>query len=102
MQVCVHWCVQAFIEPCLLIDCCYKAIVYKTWALALIESTVFTWLNAAAIISPVTKIDAATIQGRLLLEGGVYCTKHYYMMLLLKLTSNLKKFQVCYAIMSIP
>ena len=75
---------QAFIEPCLLIDCCYKAIVYKTWALALIESTVFTWLNAAAIISPVTKIDAATIQGRLLLEGGVYCTKHYYMRLLLK------------------
>ena len=34
-----------------------------------------TWLNAAATISLVTKIDAATIQGRLLLEGGVYCTK---------------------------
>ena len=30
--------------------------------------TVFTWLNAAATISPVTKIDAATIQGRLLIE----------------------------------
>ena len=51
-------------------------------------ATVFTWLNAAAIINLVTKIDAATIQGRLLLEGGVYCTKHYYMRLLLKLTSN--------------
>ena len=43
--------------------------------------TVFTWLNAAATISPVTKIDAATIQGQLLLEGGAYCTKHYYMRL---------------------
>ena len=51
-------------------------------------NTVFTWLNAATAISLVTKIDAATIQGRLLLEGGVYCTKHYYMRLLLKLTSN--------------
>ena len=38
--------------------------------------TVFTLLNAAATISPVTKIDAATIQGWLLLEGSVYCTKH--------------------------
>jgi len=63
--------------------------------------TVFTWLNAAATISLVTKIDAATIQGRLLLEGSFYCTKHYYMQLLLKLTSNSKKFQVCCAIMSI-
>ena len=43
--------------------------------------TIFTWLNAAATISPVTKIDAATIQGQLLLEGGAYCTKHYYMRL---------------------
>jgi len=66
------------------------------------EYTVFTWLNAAATISPVTKLDAATIQGRLLLEGGVYCTKHYYMRLLVKFTSNSKKFQVCCAIMSIP
>ena len=65
-------------------------------------TTVFTWLNAAVTISPVTKIDEATIQGQLLLEGGVYCIKHYYMRLLLKLTSNSKKFQVCCAIMSIP
>ena len=58
--------------------------------------TIFTWLNAAATISLVTKIDVATIR------GSVYCTKHYYMRLLLKLTSNSKKFQVCCAIMSIP
>jgi len=32
------------------------------------SNTVFTWLNAAATISLVTKIDAATIQGRLLLH----------------------------------
>jgi len=64
--------------------------------------TIFTWLNTTATISPVTKIDVATIQGQLLLEGGVYCTKHYYVRLLLKLTSNSKKYQVCCAIMSIP
>ena len=34
-------------------------------------NTVFTWLNAAAFISLVQKIDAATIQGRLLFKGGV-------------------------------
>ena len=67
-----------------------------------IINTVFTWLNAAATISPVTKVYVATIQGRLLLEGGIYCTKHYYMRLLLKLNSNSKKFQVSCAIMSLP
>ena len=34
----------------------------------LIACTVFTWLNAAATINPVTKIDAATIRGRRLLH----------------------------------
>ena len=36
--------------------------------------TVFTWLNAAATIRHVLKIDAATIQRRPLFEGGVYYT----------------------------
>ena len=36
--------------------------------------TVLTWLNAMATISLSSKIDAATIQGQLLLEGDVYCT----------------------------
>jgi len=74
------------------IPCDCSITVYQ-----LLIYTVFTWLNAAATISLVTKIDAATFQGRLLLEGGFYCNKHYYMRLLLKLTSNLKKFQVCCA-----
>ena len=30
--------------------------------------TAFTWLNTAATISPVTKIDVATIRGRRLLH----------------------------------
>ena len=38
------------------------------------RSTVFTWLNAAATIRHVLKIDAATIQRRPLFEGGVYYT----------------------------
>ena len=37
--------------------------------------TAFTWLNAAATIVPVLNFDAATIQGRPLIEGGVYCTE---------------------------
>ena len=40
-----------------------------------IKHTVFTWLNAAATITIVVKLDAATIQGRLLFEGGVYYTE---------------------------
>ena len=38
--------------------------------------TVFTWLNATATISHVIIFDAATIQGRPLIEGGIYCTEH--------------------------
>ena len=39
--------------------------------------TIFTWLNAAAstTITHVVKLDAATIQGQLLFDGGVYCTE---------------------------
>ena len=37
--------------------------------------TVFTWLNAVATIVPLLNFDAATIQGRPLIEGGVYCTE---------------------------
>ena len=35
--------------------------------------TIFTWLNATAIISHLCKMTAATIQGQLLFEGSVYC-----------------------------
>ena len=58
--------------------------------------TVFTWLNAAATITPVTKIDAATIRGRHLLHSALLhaATTQTY--------SNSKKFQVCCAIMFIP
>ena len=49
--------------------------------------TVFTWLNAAASITNVVKLDAATIQGWLLFEGGVYYTKpssmHYYSIIII-------------------
>ena len=34
--------------------------------------TVFTWLNAGATISLMSKINAATIQERPLIEGSVY------------------------------
>ena len=36
---------------------------------------VFTSLNAVATISHLLNFDAATIQGRLLIEGGIYCTE---------------------------
>ena len=36
--------------------------------------TVFTWLNAAATISYVLRLDTATIQGWPLFERGVYYT----------------------------
>ena len=38
------------------------------------QLTMFTWLNTAATITHVVKLDAATIQGRLLFEGGIYYT----------------------------
>ena len=40
---------------------------------AAVESTVFTWLNAAATITLVPKIDAATIQTRPLLDTQKRC-----------------------------
>ena len=46
------------------------------------EHTVFTWLNAVATITHVVKLDAPTIQGRLLFEGGVYYTEAPSMRLL--------------------
>ena len=53
----------------------------KPWPASLVRrnalnrgNTVFTWLNAAATIRHVLKIDAATIQRRSLFEGGVYYT----------------------------
>ena len=53
--------------------CYFVGHAYSLWVLI----TVFTWLNATATISLVPKIDAVTIQGRLLSEGGVYCTKAF-------------------------
>ena len=44
--------------------------------------TVFTWLNAAATISNVLKLEAVTIQGWLLFEGDVYYTEAPSMQLL--------------------
>ena len=38
--------------------------------------TIFTWLNAVATITPVVKLDAATIQGWLLFEGVFVTLKH--------------------------
>ena len=46
-------------------DCMHTVLTCKT---NLTKATVFTWLNAAATISLVTKIDAATIRGRRLLH----------------------------------
>ena len=37
--------------------------------------TTFTWLHAGAIISHVIKFDVATIQGKRLVEDGVYYTE---------------------------
>ena len=45
--------------------------------------TVFTWLNAAATISYVLKLDAATIQGWPLFKGSVYYTEAARVWLLL-------------------
>ena len=45
-------------------------------------NTVFTWLNTAATISYVLKLDAVTIQGRPLFEGGIYYTETASMWLL--------------------
>ena len=39
----------------------------------LITSTVFTWLNTVVTIRHLCKMTVATIQGRLLFEGGIYC-----------------------------
>ena len=36
-------------------------------------TTIFTWFNAPATISHLCKMTAATMQGRLLFEGGIYC-----------------------------
>ena len=40
--------------------------------------TVFTWLNAAAFITLVPKIDAATIQTRPPLDTRERCLSHYF------------------------
>ena len=37
--------------------------------------TIFTWLNTTTTISYVLKLEAATIQGRPLFQGGVYYTE---------------------------
>ena len=39
------------------------------------KDTIFTWLSIVAIISHVLKLDAATNQGQLLFEGGIYYTE---------------------------
>ena len=41
----------------------------------MVSHTIFTWLNAAATISHLLNFTVATIQGRPLIEGGVYCTE---------------------------
>ena len=37
--------------------------------------TVLTWLNTMATIGHILYFDVATIQGRPLIEGSIYCTE---------------------------
>ena len=50
--------------------------------------TVFTWLNAMVTISNLLNFDVATIQGRPLIEGGVYCTEAPSMRLLFNIVRS--------------
>ena len=58
--------------------------IYKHWCVSYStkELYVFTWLNTMDTISHGLKLDAATIQGWLLVEGGVYYTEAPSMWLL--------------------
>ena len=50
-------------------------IVVMTLSMQLTLITIFTWLNTTATTTHVVKLDAATIQGKLLFKGGVYYTE---------------------------
>jgi len=55
---------------------CLKTTVHVTCIFYM--STVFTWLNAAATITLVSKIGAATIQSRPSFDTGKRFLSHYF------------------------
>ena len=74
---------------------CGYAVFSQAWS-----HTVFTWLNVAATITHVVKLDVATIQGRLLFEGVFITLKHlacsYYSIIIISV--ELKSVQVNFTI----